>query len=266
VGAAESPGGRPGDPGAAPAEDRSGAPRELPPRFAKLLLDPQPPPLPVFKPAPLVDPPTKAALPKPVRQNTARSIYAVPEARQPVPEKPPGRCSRSRAQKAPARAARDKEDLARAARGRRLHQLKDSSRARVLHRRGAGVGSGQGRNSNPVADPSNATRGSGASTTAGLQAAIPAAVLRGGPRRWSRGGGRRRWMRSGRRRHTAARRQRQCVALDRGNQAGLRLQQGAILRDLHRALREDPTLRQDRARLKSRQPERSPIVKSCRAN
>ncbi len=63
-------------------------PEELPPRLAKLLLEHQPlPPPPVIKQQPT---PTKNEVPKPHTAKPEPVKIPVPEARQPVPEKPPG--------------------------------------------------------------------------------------------------------------------------------------------------------------------------------
>ncbi len=138
-------------------------PEELPPRFAKLLLEHEPAPLPVIKPEPVAEP-------KPIANKNDAKKLPVPEARKPVPEKPPGEkieLARKKASGVGLLALKDE-----------LADLRDAPVATQLNPNikpgpgvgsgvGAGVGSGVGLGV-PVRSliTSNATRGSGGINTA----------------------------------------------------------------------------------------------------
>jgi periplasmic protein TonB len=144
-------------------------PEELPPRLAKMLLEHQPPPpIPVVKPLP--PPETKTAVPKPVTAKPQPVKIPVPEARQPVPDKPPGeKLELARKKAAGVGLLAMKEELQELHGAPLAMQLKDIKQGPGVGTGvGAGVGSGQGLGI-PTRSliTSNATRGSGGINTAG---------------------------------------------------------------------------------------------------
>ena len=155
-----------------PKEDRT-APAELPPRLAKLIIEREPPP-----PKPVVKqetpPPTQVAkaeearpVPKP---EPAAKAPPVPEARKPVPNKPPGEVVGEARRKAAGVGLLAMKDTLAELRGAPLAvQLKQDIKP------GAGVGTGVGVGVGAGKDPglpdramvtSNATKGSGGINTA----------------------------------------------------------------------------------------------------
>jgi len=166
-------------------------PEELSPRLAKLLLEHQPlPPPPVVKPVPLPEP--KSALPKQTTAKPRPEKIPVPEARQPIPEKPPGEvleAARKKARRVGLLAM--KEELQELHGAPLAMQLKDNIKQGpgVGTGVGAGVGSGQGLGI-PTRSliTSNATGGSGGINTARFSRRHrPVAGWPGVPRRWLRG-------------------------------------------------------------------------------
>jgi TonB family protein len=166
-----------------PVEDRA-APRELPPRLARLILEREPP-KPVMPPPVLKAPEhvAKAALPEaiekpevvkpqPAKREAAEpeSRAPVPEARQPVPGKPPGEATQAARRKAAGVGLLAMKDSLAELRGAPLAvQLKQDIKP------GPGVGTGVGVGVGAGADPgiptralitSNATNGSGGINTA----------------------------------------------------------------------------------------------------
>jgi TonB family protein len=162
-------------------EDRS-QPQELPPRLAKMLLEraPPPPPPPVVKPEKLKDtlkdaapeaavavPPKAVAMVKPPEPNKA---LPVPEARRPLPDKPPGEIDAAR------RKAAGVGLLAMASELAEIHGAPAAVQLRTDIKQGPGVGTGSGPGVGAGADvgvplrsllTSNATGGSGGINTAG---------------------------------------------------------------------------------------------------
>ncbi|HEX4586236.1 MAG TPA: AgmX/PglI C-terminal domain-containing protein [Burkholderiaceae bacterium] len=156
-----------------PKVDREQA-EELSPRLAKMLLEHQPPPpapVPVAKPQPVPQPPTKSVLPQ---RHTARpepEKIPVPEARQPVPDKPPGEVLEAARKKAAGVGLLAMKDELQELHGAPLAmQLKNNIKQGpgVGTGVGAGVGSGKGLGI-PTRSmiTSNATGGSGGINTAG---------------------------------------------------------------------------------------------------
>jgi periplasmic protein TonB len=144
---------------------------ELSPRLAKLLLEHQPlPPPPVIKPPPLPEP-TKSVLPKQVTPKVRPERIPVPEARQPIPEKPPGETLEAARKKAAGVGLLAMKEELQEMHGAPLAlQLKNNIKQGpgVGTGTGAGVGSGQGLGI-PTRSmiTSNATNGSGGINTAG---------------------------------------------------------------------------------------------------
>jgi len=144
-------------------------PEELSPRLAKLLLEHQPlPPPPVVKPVSLPEP--KSALPKQTTAKPRPEKIPVPEARQPIPEKPPGEVLEAARKKAAGVGLLAmKEELQELHGAPLAMQLKDNIKQGpgVGTGVGAGVGSGQGLGI-PTRSliTSNATGGSGGINTA----------------------------------------------------------------------------------------------------
>jgi protein TonB len=145
--------------------------QELSPRLAKLLLEHQPlPPAPVIKPPPLPEP-TKSVLPKQVTPKVRQEKIPVPEARQPIPEKPPGEALEAARKKAAGVGLLAMKEELQEMHGAPLAlQLKNNIKQGpgVGTGTGAGVGSGQGLGI-PTRSmiTSNATNGSGGINTAG---------------------------------------------------------------------------------------------------
>jgi protein TonB len=146
-------------------------PEELSPRLAKLLLEHQPPPPPpVVKPVPLPEP--KSVLPKQTTAKPRPEKIPVPEARQPIAEKPPGEVLEAARKKAAGVGLLAmKEELQELHGAPLAMQLKNNIKQGpgVGTGVGAGVGSGQGLGI-PTRSliTSNATGGSGGINTAGF--------------------------------------------------------------------------------------------------
>ncbi len=146
-------------------------PEALPPRFAKLLLEHEPPaPLPVLPKPETLPPPKSDASKTPVIKPEPRKA-PVPEARQPVPDKPPGEALETARRKAAGVGLLAmKEDLAELRGAPVAVQLKNDIKQGpgVGTGVGAGVGSGTGLGV-PTRSliTSNATNGSGGINTAG---------------------------------------------------------------------------------------------------
>ena len=166
-------------------EDRS-APQELPPRLAKLLLElpppPPAPPAPVVKatPTPQVAPVERASAtplppkpqgrkPEPPPKVALNKEAVVPEARNPVPNKPPGEVDAARRKAAGVGLLAMKDDLA------ELHGAPVAVQLRPDIKQGPGVGTGVGVGVGAGNEPgvptralltSNATGGSGGINTA----------------------------------------------------------------------------------------------------
>jgi periplasmic protein TonB len=144
-------------------------PEELSPRLAKLLLEHQPvPPPPVIKQQPVPKTPTKTDVPKTAKKEPAK--IPVPEARQPIPEKPPGEVLEAARKKAAGVGLLAMKDELQELHGAPLAlQLKSGIKQGpgVGTGVGAGVGPGQGLGI-PTRSmiTSNATRGSGGINTA----------------------------------------------------------------------------------------------------
>ena len=151
-----------------PKVDRE-QPEELSPRLAKLLLEHQPPPPPpILKPQPLPEP--KSVLPKETTAKPRKEKIPVPEARQPIPEKPPGEAlEQARKKAAGVGLLAMKEELQEMHGAPLAMQLKNNIKQGpgVGTGTGAGVGSGQGLGI-PTRSliTSNATGGSGGINTA----------------------------------------------------------------------------------------------------
>jgi len=154
-----------------PKVDRE-QPEELSPRLAKLLLEHQPPPpAPVLKPQPAPEP-TKSVLPQRVTPKREREKIPVPEARQPVPEKPPGEVLEAARKKAAGVGLLAmKEEL------QELHGAPLALQLKSGIKQGPGVGTGVGPGVGSGNGPgiptrslitSNATGGSGGINTAGF--------------------------------------------------------------------------------------------------
>jgi periplasmic protein TonB len=141
-------------------------PEELPPRLAKLLLEHEPPPPPVIKQQPV---PTKNEVPKPHTAKPAPVKIPVPEARQPVPEKPPGEVLEAARKKAAGVGLLAMKDELQEMHGAPMAvQLKSIKQGPGVGTGvGAGVGPGQGLGI-PTRSmiTSNATGGSGGINTA----------------------------------------------------------------------------------------------------
>ena len=155
-----------------PKEDRS-APVELPPRLAKLIIEREPPPpKPVVKQeTPLPTQVAKADEARPVpKPEPAAKAPPVPEARRPVPNKPPGEVVGEARRKAAGVGLLAMKD--------QLAELRGAPLAVQLNQNikpGAGVGTGVGVGVGAGKDPglpdramitSNATKGSGGINTA----------------------------------------------------------------------------------------------------
>ena len=155
-----------------PKEDRS-APVELPPRLAKLIIEREPPPpKPVVKQeTPLPTQVAKADEARPVpKPEPAAKTPPVPEARRPVPNKPPGEVAGEARRKAAGVGLLAMKD--------QLAELRGAPLAVQLNQNikpGAGVGTGVGVGVGAGKDPglpdramitSNATKGSGGINTA----------------------------------------------------------------------------------------------------
>ena len=155
-----------------PKEDRS-APVELPPRLAKLIIEREPPPpKPVVKQeTPLPTQVAKADEARPVHKpEPAAKAPPVPEARRPVPNKPPGEVVGEARRKAAGVGLLAMKD--------QLAELRGAPLAVQLNQNikpGAGVGTGVGVGVGAGKDPglpdramitSNATKGSGGINTA----------------------------------------------------------------------------------------------------
>lgn len=155
-----------------PKVDRE-QPEELSPRLAKLLLEHEPlPPPPVVKPQPLPEPPNKSVLPKRVTPKPEREKIPVPEARQPIPEKPPGEVLEAARKKAAGVGLLAmKEEL------QEMHGAPLAVQLKSGIKQGPGVGTGVGPGVGSGNGPgiptrslitSNATGGSGGINTAGF--------------------------------------------------------------------------------------------------
>jgi TonB family protein len=154
-----------------PKVDRE-QPEELSPRLAKMLLEhqPLPPPL-VIKPQPVPEP-TKSVLPERVTPKREREKIPVPEARQPVPEKPPGEVLEAARKKAAGVGLLAmKEEL------QEMHGAPLALQLKSGIKQGPGVGTGVGPGVGSGNGPgiptrslitSNATGGSGGINTAGF--------------------------------------------------------------------------------------------------
>jgi TonB family protein len=148
-------------------------PQEIPPRFAKLLLENHPPPpvvLPKAEPVPATPP--KEDLKKPPVAHPVPKQVPVPEARKPVPDKPPGEVlENARRKAAGVGLLAMKEDLAELRGAPTAFQFKNDIKQGpgVGTGVGAGVGSGSGLGI-PTRSliTSNATNGSGGINTAGF--------------------------------------------------------------------------------------------------
>jgi periplasmic protein TonB len=143
-------------------------PEELSPRLAKLLLEHQPvPPPPVIKQQPVPQTPTKTNVPKTAKKEPAR--IPVPEARQPIPEKPPGEVLEAARKKAAGVGLLAMKDELQEMHGAPMAvQLKSIKQGPGVGTGvGAGVGPGQGLGI-PTRSmiTSNATGGSGGINTA----------------------------------------------------------------------------------------------------
>jgi TonB family protein len=152
-----------------PKVDRA-QPEELSPRLAKLMLENRPvPPPPVIKPQPAPEP-TKSVLPERVTPRKERENIPVPEARQPVPNKPPGEALEAARKKAAGVGLLAmKEELQEMHGAPMALQLKPVKPGPGVGTGvGAGVGSGSGLGI-PTRSmiTSNATGGSGGINTAG---------------------------------------------------------------------------------------------------
>lgn len=157
-----------------PKVDRS-APQELPPRFAKLLLEAKPAPPPVAKAPPAAAPEQKVAAAKPEapRAESAKpepSKAPVPEARNPLPNRPPGEIENARRRASGVGLLAHAAELAEIRGAPAAVQLKQDIKP------GPGVGTGTGPGVGAGSDPgiparalitSNATGGSGGINTAG---------------------------------------------------------------------------------------------------
>jgi protein TonB len=141
-------------------------PEELPPRLAKLLLEHEVPPPPVIKQQPV---PTKNEVPKPHTAKPEPVKIPVPEARQPVPEKPPGEVLEAARKKAAGVGLLAMKDELQEMHGAPMAvQLKSIKQGPGVGTGvGAGVGPGQGLGI-PTRSmiTSNATGGSGGINTA----------------------------------------------------------------------------------------------------
>lgn len=152
-----------------PVEDRT-APVELPPRLAKLVLEREPPPPPV-KVAPLAPaaPTAKPEVAQPKPNATPLPKAVAPEARRPVPGKPPGEVDAARRKAAGVGLLAMANELAELRGAPVAVQLKqDIKPGRGV---GAGVGVGVGAGTDPGLPArnlitSNATGGSGGINTA----------------------------------------------------------------------------------------------------
>ena len=223
----------------------------LPPRLAKLLLDREPP-------APVLPKPEKPAIKEPVPSAKPVDVQKpepkaqVVEARRPEANKPPGeRLENARARASGVGLLAMKNELA------ELHAAPAAVQLNKDIKPGPGVGTGVGPGVGAGQGPgvptrslitSNVTGGSGGINTAAysrdtgggglagrsttLVEGVAGGRGGGGPGGTAHGaaGRRRQGRRSGR--HAAEGRQRQGFALDRGDQAGVRAQQGRDLRDL----------------------------------
>lgn len=146
-------------------------PEDLPPRLAKLILEHQPPPPPVVKPQPVPEVHSKTVLPKKVTPKPEPQKIPVPEARQPVPNKPPGEVLEAARKKAAGVGLLAmKEEL------EEMHGAPLALQLKSGIKQGPGVGTGVGAGVGPgqgLGIPtrslitSNATRGSGGINTAG---------------------------------------------------------------------------------------------------
>jgi periplasmic protein TonB len=154
-----------------PVEDRA-APAELPPRLAKLVLEREPPPPPVPKaptpPQQQAKEATKAEVAKPLPDAKPLPKAIAPEARVPVPNKPPGEVDAARRKAAGVGLLAMKDQLA---------ELRGAPLAVQLTpvKQGPGVGTGVGVGVGAGTDPgtparamitSNTTGGSGGINTA----------------------------------------------------------------------------------------------------
>jgi protein TonB len=155
-----------------PKADRE-QPEELPPRLAKLLLEHEPlPPPPVIKPLPVPEAPAKPVLPERVTPKREREKIPVPEARQPIPGKPPGEVLEAARKKAAGVGLLAmKEEL------QELHGAPLALQLKHDIKQGPGVGTGVGPGVGSGNGPgiptrslitSNATGGSGGINTAGF--------------------------------------------------------------------------------------------------
>lgn len=147
---------------------------ELPPRFAKLLLEHEPPPPLIPKPEPVQAPvqKTKPDVTKPPVRQPEPKKAPVPEARQPVPDKPPGEILENARRKASGVGLLAmKDEIA------DLHGAPMAVQLKNDIKQGPGVGTGVGAGvgaGNGLGIPtrnlitSNATRGSGGINTGGF--------------------------------------------------------------------------------------------------
>ncbi len=149
--------------------DRS-QPQELPERLAKLVLErePIPPPAKAVEP---VKPATDEATKKGPTKVAKDKEVPIPEARQPVPNKPPGEVAAARRKVAGVGLLAMKDDLA------ELHGAPVAVQLKQAIKQGPGVGTGVGVGVGAGTDPgvptralitSNATGGSGGINTAGF--------------------------------------------------------------------------------------------------
>jgi len=152
-----------------PVENRA-APVELPPRLAKLVLEREPTPPPKVEKAPVIAKTDPKAVPEPVRPEAKKQETSkVPEARNPVPNKPPGENLESVRRKAAGVGLLAMASELQQLQGAPLAvQLKDVKPGKGV---GTGVGVGVGAGTEPgVPDrkliTSNATNGSGGINTA----------------------------------------------------------------------------------------------------
>ncbi len=158
----------------APEPDRA-QPVELPPRLAKLMIEqretpPAPKPKAPDVPAAKEQPEARPGTPEPVRPEPAKKAAPVPEARQPLPNRPPGEVEGARRRAAGVGLLAMKDQLA---------ELRGAPTAVQLNpniKQGPGVGSGVGVGVGAGTDAgvpdramitSNATGGSGGINTAG---------------------------------------------------------------------------------------------------
>ena len=156
-----------------PKEDRT-APVELPPRLAKLVLEREatPPPKPVIKPEKPPEPLVAKADPvRPdlVKPEPAAKAPPVPEARRPVPNKPPGEVEGARRRAAGVGLLAMKDTLAEIRGAPVAVQLKQDIRIGPGVGTGVGVGVGAGTQAglpDRALITSNATKGSGGINTA----------------------------------------------------------------------------------------------------